>query len=479
MKVLVLGAGIGGMSCAALLAHNGYNVTVLEQNPSYGGKAGQITKNGYVFDKGPSLLTIPDWIDNLFLSCGKNPDDYYHYFKLNHITRYFFENDDFTDVVDDINETAENFESSFNLKKEVFLNYFNLWNEIYDISEKTFLEGDIKLNFQFFKSAFIWFKHTGLSSIVQSMAKYNSSKLDNPNVEKIMNRFATYTGSSPYNTPAFMNQLAAVEMSKGAYFPKGGIFSIPTALYNLCLDLGVKFLFNEKVISIQNKNGISVCTNMSKYNAKKIVSNIDYYVTQKLLGRKIKIKTKDLSTSAIVFYWGIKGEFPKLKLHNIFFSENYKKEFSEIFNQAKIPNDPTIYINISSKKDASHAPKGCENWFVMINVPPRPQLVTEKEITKVRDLIISSLSNKFNLSIKNLINFEEVLTPNSLYKDTGSYMGALYGDNQNTLSRIMNRKSNFDKKNKNLFYVGGSVHPGGGIPLALKSGINTAKRIIN
>ena len=119
MEVLVLGAGIGGMSCAALLAHNGYNVTVLEQNPSYGGKAGQITKNGYVFDKGPSLLTIPNWIDNLFLSCGKNPDDYYHYFKLNHITRYFFENDDFTDVVDDINETAENFETSFNLKKEV------------------------------------------------------------------------------------------------------------------------------------------------------------------------------------------------------------------------------------------------------------------------------------------------------------------------------------------------------------------------
>ena len=250
----------------------------------------------------------------------------------------------------DLNETAENFELSLNLKKEVFLNYFKLWTEIYGISEKTFLEGDIKFNYNFLKSAFIWFKHTGLSSIVHSMAKYNSSKLDNQNVEKIMNRFATYTGSSPYKTPAFMNQLAVVEMIKGAYFPNGGIFSVSTALYNLCLDLGVKFTFNEKVIALEeNIKGIKVRSNKSEYNAEKLVSNIDYYITQKLLGRKIKIKTKGLSTSAIVFYWGIKGKFTKLKLHNIFFSENYKKEFAEIFNDAKIPSEPTIYINISSK----------------------------------------------------------------------------------------------------------------------------------
>ena len=480
MEIVVIGAGIGGMSCAAVLAHNGFDVKILEQNSSYGGKAGQITKNGYIFDKGPSLLTIPNWIDDLFFSCGKNPKDYFNYFKLNHVTRYFFEDDKFTDVMADLNETAENFELSLNLKKEVFLNYFKLWTEIYDISEKTFLEGDIKFNYNFLKSAFIWFKHTGLSSIVHSMAKYNSSKLDNQNVEKIMNRFATYTGSSPYKTPAFMNQLAVVEMIKGAYFPNGGIFSVSTALYNLCLDLGVKFTFNEKIVALEENNkGIKVRSKKTEYNAEKLVSNIDYYVTQKLLGRKIKIQTTGLSTSAIVFYWGIKGEFAKLKLHNIFFSNNYKKEFAEIFNDAKIPSDPTIYINISSKLENSHAPKGCENWFVMINIPTRPNLVSENEIIKVRNFIISKLSNKLKVELKNLIDFEEVLTPETLYENTGAYKGALYGENQNSLRQIMKRKSNFDKKSKNLFYVGGSVHPGGGIPLALKSGINTAKKIIN
>ena len=115
----------------------------------------------------------------------------------------------------------------------------------------------------------------------------------------------------------------------------------------------------------------------------------------------------------------------------------------------------------------------------MINIPPRPNLVSENEITKVRNFIISKLSNKLKVELKNLIDFEEVLTPETLYENTGAYKGALYGENQNSLRQIMKRKSNFDKKSKNLFYVGGSVHPGGGIPLALKSGINTAKKIIN
>lgn len=480
MKVNILGAGIGGLSTAALLAKNGFQVNVIEQNSYPGGKAGQLKENGYIFDTGPSLLTLPEWIDDLFKQCEKNPRDYFEYQRLETITRYFYDDDSFVDVAADIEQTAENFEKHSGLNTEDFLTYFSLWTKIYKISEQTFLKGELIYNFSFFKNAIIWLSQTGISNILSSMASYNSKKLSNKYVENIMNRFATYTGSSPYETPAFMNQLAVVEMIKGAFFPKGGIFSIPKALYQLCRDLGVNFYFNEKVESIDFKTQYTVIkTKDNIFNSPIAVSNIDYYLTQELLGRKNKISFKDFSTSAIVFYWGISKEIHELELHNILFSSNYEKEFKDIFSSCIIPDDPTIYINISSKLDQSHAPKGKENWFVMVNIPPIPELVSESQIKKVKTFIINQINKKFKISLEKLIQFEKVLTPTTLRENTGSYYGALYGKHQNSLNSIMNRKSNSDRLNKDFFYVGGSVHPGGGIPLALRSGINTAKKIVN
>jgi phytoene desaturase len=480
MKVNILGAGIGGLSTAALLAKNGFQVNVIEQNSYPGGKAGQLKENGFVFDTGPSLLTLPDWIDNLFIECEKNPRDYFDYQRLETITRYFFNDDSFVDVSANIEQTAENFKIHSGLDTEDFLSYFRKWTKIYDISEQTFLKGELVYNFSFFKNAILWLSQTGISNVFSSMASYNSKKLSNRYVENIMNRFATYTGSSPYETPAFMNQLAVVEMIKGAFFPTGGIFSIPTALHQLCKDLGVNFYFNEKVESIDFKTKNTVIKTTDKiYNSKIAISNIDYYVTQDLIGRNNKISFKDLSTSAIVFYWGISQEIHELELHNILFSSNYKKEFNDIFLSFSIPEDPTIYINISSKFDKSHAPNGKENWFVMVNIPPLPELVSESQIKKVKTFIINQINKKFKISLEKLIEFEKVLTPTTLRENTGSYNGALYGKHQNSLKSIMNRRSNSDKLNKDFFYVGGSVHPGGGIPLALRSGMNTAKKIVN
>jgi phytoene desaturase len=311
------------------------------------------------------------------------------------------------------------------------------------------------------------------------MASYNE-RLQNPELEKIMNRFATYTGSSPYKTPAFMNQLAVVEMVLGGFYPNGGIFNIPKALERLCLDLGVEFEFNCKIEKINVlKSKIEIFSNTKRFSTKKLISNIDYYTTQHLLGIESRKSRTVLSTSAIVFYWGIKSEFKQLKLHNIIFSDDYKKEFSDIFKDLTIPKDPTIYINISSKIDSKHAPKGSENWFVMINVPSQKNLISDNQIKLIKDLIIKNVYNKFKVNIENLIEFEQILTPNKLFKKTGSYLGSLYGNHQNSIYSIMKRKQNQDQKIKDLYYVGGTVHPGGGMPLALRSGVNTANKILN
>ena len=361
-NIVVIGAGIGGLSAAAILSFAGFNVTILEQNKDVGGKAGVLKKDGYFFDTGPSLLTLPDWIDDAFLFCNKNPRHYYSYERLDTVTRYFFSDKTFVDVNGNIEKTADDFEK-IGLDRNVFLDYMNKWNEIYEVSEKTFLSNNIKFNKDFLSNALEWLKKSSVKDIYLPLAKYNQRGLSNQKIELIMNRFATYTGSSPYATPAFMNQLGVVEMMKGAYFPKGGIHSITKALYQLCLDVGVKINFDSAVSNISfKKNMFQILTKEKTYNSLKLVSNIDFFQTQKLLQRKINVNTKDLSTSCVVFYWGIKKEFPNLKLHNIIFSGDYKKEFNDIFN-CNYTADPTIYINVSSKMDKTHAPNGCENWF--------------------------------------------------------------------------------------------------------------------
>ena len=476
-KAVVIGAGIGGLSAAAVLSFSGFDVTILEQNERVGGKANVLEKDGFVFDMGPSLLTLPEWIDEVFTFCLKNPRDYYNYRKLSTVTRYFFSDLDHIDVKSDLVDTAEEFEK-VGLAKKQFLGFMRKWDDIYAISSKTFLENNIGFNKTFLSGALKWVKKSSISDLSTSMSAYNKKHISNDKVEMILNRFATYTGSSPYETPAFMNQLGVVEMIKGAYFPHQGIYSIPLALKKLCLELGVNIKTNSKVENINyRKKKFSIDTENERINANVLLSNVDFFTTQKLLGRKIKVKYKNLSTSCLVFYWGIKKEFPSLQLHNILFTEDYKNEFEEIFKK-KLISDPTIYINISSKMEKSHAPSGCENWFVMINLPADVKSMNADTIKNLRELVILKISTFLKINIEPLIAVEEMLTPIDLQNRTGSYCGSLYGENQNSFSSIINRKKNRDKKWRKLYYVGGTVRPGGGIPLAAKSGYNTAKLII-
>jgi phytoene dehydrogenase-like protein len=179
----------------------------------------------------------------------------------------------------------------------------------------------------------------------------------------------------------------------------------------------------------------------------------------------------------LIFYWGVKKEFPELDLHNILFSEDYKKEFDEIFNLKKAPTDPTVYINISSKDEKADAPAGCENWFVMINVPGNQGQNWDEEISKARKAIVQRINQALNTDIESLIETESILDPRSIESKTQSFQGSLYGAASNNRNAAFLRHPNFSNQLKNLYFCGGSVHPGGGIPLALLSGKITAEII--
>jgi phytoene dehydrogenase-like protein len=200
---------------------------------------------------------------------------------------------------------------------------------------------------------------------------------------------------------------------------------------------------------------------------------MDIYPTYKKLLPKLKSPTKILkqerSSSAVIFYWGIKKSFEALELHNIFFSEDYQQEFKAIFEDLTVCEDPTIYINITSKDVPTDAPKGCENWFVMINTPADHGQDWDEIVTRLRERILSKVSEELGTEIEPLISCEEVLTPPLIQDKTQSHLGALYGASSNNTMAAFLRHANFSKRIKNLYFCGGSVHPGGGIPLCLLS----------
>ena len=181
-----------------------------------------------------------------------------------------------------------------------------------------------------------------------------------------------------------------------------------------------------------------------------------------------KPKKNERSSSAIIFYWGINGVFNQLQLHNILFSNNYKEEFNAIKNGG-VSDDPTVYINITSKKILSDAPNGKENWFVMINTPHNSGQFTKEYLSIIRKKIIKKINRMLAIDVEKLIAFEEVVDPSVIEKETLSFSGALYGTSSNTKSAAFFRHPNFSKKIQGLYFCGGSVHPGGGIPLALSS----------
>jgi phytoene desaturase len=267
-----------------------------------------------------------------------------------------------------------------------------------------------------------------------------------------------------------------LEHNEGTFYPKGGMISITNALYQLALKKGVVFQFDSKVQKIIHAQNTvkGVVVNEQNIMADIVVSNMDIYFTyNQLLGNPIKaakVLKQERSSSAFIFYWGINKSFPQLDLHNIFFSEQYEQEFQSLFKTGKPFEDPTVYINITSKREPSvQAPEGKENWFVMVNAPANKGQDWHAIQAFYKQAILKKISRLLGEDIEPLIEVEDMLSPVTIEAKTASYMGSLYGTSSNSKGAAFMRHPNFSNTTKGLYFVGGSVHPGGGIPLCLSS----------
>lgn len=474
--VAIVGSGIGGLAAAIRLSVQGYKVKVFEKNSYPGGKLSHFERDGYNFDAGPSLFTQPEQVKELFDLCGEQMKDYFTYQKVKLACKYFFESGEIVNAYADVDKFADEISTKLGEPKHLVLEYLETSKRTYLDIGQLFLDHTIGqiLTLPFYK---IWnaMKATKLSFLHSSLNSYNKSFFTKPETAQIFNRFATYNGSNPYKAPAMLSMIPHLEQNEGTYYPMGGMISITNALYLLALKQNVEFTFNAKVTSInlENETVSGIIVNQEEVSADLVISNMDVYYTYKyLLANDLKAKKiirQERSSSAIIFYWGISRSFPMLELHNIFFSSDYEKEFNAIFTTKVIDDDPTIYINITSKMEYGQAPQGCENWFVMVNAPHDAGQDWEAFRYQCRANVIRKLNRILKTDISEYIQTEDYLDPTLIDSRTSSYTGSLYGTSSNSKFAAFLRHSNKSKNIDGLYFVGGSVHPGGGIPLCLRS----------
>ena len=298
----------------------------------------------------------------------------------------------------------------------------------------------------------------------------------NPKTIQYFQRYATYNGSSPFKTPALMQLLPHVEQGIGAFIPDKGMYDITFQLFELAKRQGVEFHFNSQVneIIVEGKKakGVRFKTDQIE-KSDVVVSNMDVFPTYKKLLPNEKepkvILNQEKSSSALIFYWGMNKTFKQLDVHNIIFSESYENEFRCLFEDKILTKDPTVYIHITSKHITSDAPVNGENWFVMVNAPNHIGQDWETTETEARENIILKLEKQLGESIREHIVCESSWNPSGIEKDTSSHLGALYGNASNSASAAFFRHANNSSRIKDLYFVGGSVHPGGGVPLAILS----------
>ena len=417
-SAIVIGAGIGGLATAIRLQARGYQLTVLEANEYSGGKLTEIGDERYRFDAGPSLFTMPEKVDELLNLNGPDPTGF-SYQRLDEVCRYFYEDETviqgWGDAVAFSNEVNQKLGVApgavkKHLGKSAFI--FNVTNHLF--LEKSLHKAGSYLNWD----TFVSFLQLPFLNINRSMNAVNEKALQNDKLVQLFNRYATYNGSNPYKAPGILNIIPHLEFGRGAFFPNEGMHAISQSLHKKAETLGVEFRFKTRASSVTIENGTARAVHTESGDvlpADIVVSNMDVvpFYRQLLPNEKQpeKVIAQERSSSALIFYWGIKKQFDELILHNIFFSEDYREEFRQIFEEQDVFDDPTVYIHISSKHLASDAPEGCENWFVMINVPGDKGQNWDELIARSRTSILKKLSRILKTDIEPLIEYESVLDP--------------------------------------------------------------------
>lgn len=478
-RILVIGAGLGGMSAAISLATEGFDVEIVERNDKVGGKLNILHKDGFAFDLGPSILTMPHIFRALYTRAGRNMEDYVRFEAVEPHWRNFFEDGTTVDLTPNPDamrreldklgpKAAEEFERfmaySKNLCTETEAGYFakgldSLWELIRFYGPLRSL-----LGFDVFRT------------MDQGVRRF----ISDPKLIDILNYFIKYVGSSPYDAPALMNLLPHIQFEYGLWYVKGGMFGLAEALEKLALELGVRIRLNTEVERIAHEEGKATAIRLQGGEALPcdiVVSNMEVIpAMQKLLNSSNRSLTKMRrfvpSCSGHVLHLGVDRIYPQLAHHNFFYSEKPREHFDAIFHNRRLSDDPTLYLVAPCKTDPAQAPSGCEIIKVLPHIPhldpDRP--FSDDEYAAFRERVLIKLERMGLTDLRQHIVTEESWTPHDIEARYCSNRGSIYGVVADRTKNLGFKAPMRSSELSNLYFVGGSVNPGGGMPMVTLSG---------
>lgn len=483
-RIIVIGSGLGGLAGAISLARMGFHVELFEKNLALGGKMNELTLDGYRFDTGPSLLTMPSVIDELFEFAGFQRSDFLTFEPIAPICRYFFDDDHFDAYADAAQMDAE-LDRFAPDQKEAFRRFLNYSKRIYDLTADAFIFNPIHepaklLSFSNFNTLLHIRQIDAFRTVHDSVSRFFTDS----RLVQVFDRYPTYNGSDPFKAPATLNIIPHVEYNLGGFYIKGGMYRMVEALHEVAVALGVKIETESPVSKIEHRKGqvIGVRVYGEFVPADAVLCNADVVESFNRLidgdeGYRAKLNALEPSISGMVFLWGVEGKHDALAHHNIIFSQDYLREFQQIFDELTPPDDPTVYVAITSKSDLQHAPADGENWFVLLNMPYlAPGQEWDSAVHSMRAKVLQKLA-KLGIHVEGKIRVEKVLTPVDFHDWFGSNRGSIYGLSSNSRNAAFLRPPNRSRRLKGLFFAGGSTHPGGGVPLVIQSGKIAAQLI--
>ncbi|ADH98621.1 phytoene desaturase family protein [Salisediminibacterium selenitireducens] len=486
-KAIVIGGGLGGLSAAISLKGKGFDVEIIEKNETLGGKLNRRSGKGFTFDTGPSILTMPWVLEELFTRVHRRVEDYMTIERIEPQWRTFFEDGTSIDVTGDLPDMIKEMGKVAPDSAGSFAQFFTYSEQMYQLCMKSFYKTSIPGLNEFRKLHN--FKELMAMDPFHTVADHTKKHFDNKYLEQLFNFFVMYVGSNPYQSPAILNQLIYVQLGLGIHYVKGGMYGIAQGMERVLEELRVPVKTGMAVshIKTEGEKATGVVTEDGAFHAADlVVSNLEAIPAyQTLLPQKgpAKKEAKKLSktyeptVSGLVLLLGTDRTFDVTKHHNFFFSEDPEKEFRQIYEEGIPADDPTVYIGVSSKSDPSQAPDGKENLFVLTHVPPKTLAKKDTNWEDYRKVVLDKLERMGMTGLRESIEFEYRFTPDDLEELYGANGGSIYGIASNKATnggfKIPAQSNLYD----NLFFTGGSTHPGGGVPMVTLSGQLTADLI--
>ena len=485
-KVIIIGAGIGGLATANLLAKAGYEVSIYEKEPSAGGRSGQFKKDGFTFDTGPSWYLMPGVFEHYFNLLGTTTKKQLDLIRLIPAYKVFFENNDAVTITGDIEKDAVTFEAIEPGAGAALEKYVEKSDETYQLSLQHFLYSNFTNKTDFLHPDITTRAHRMLLLATTSIDRYVQKFVKNQRLKQILEYPMVFLGTSPFKAPALYSLMSALDFKEGVYYPRGTMYAVVEQLVKLGKELGVTYHFNEPVKRIVVSNGEASGIELvsgAKIEATIVISNADLHFTEtKLLESEYQSypekywAKQEASPSALLLYLGVKGSIPEFEHHTLLFVEDWKTNFDAIYTTKTTPEKASLYISKTSQSDTSTAPKGHENIFVLVPLPAGISLdeQTTKELTAH---YLEQIKQMTGVDLASRIVSQTSFGPDDFKNKYYSWQSSMLGPSHKLSQSAFFRTSNKSKKVSGLYYVGSGTVPGIGVPMVLISAELVYKRL--